>query len=219
MRSLTRRVVVDSLVVAVMAIGVPPAAAGPEGNFVNKINAARKANGKEPVQVYWDLRDDARAHARRMMEQGKVYTNPNIGSVTKGWKALAEVVGVGPSVSSLWTALWSSRKGTILGPYNYVGVGVAKDEDGILWVSMIFMKGPDGLVESKDTPDPTTTTTTTKAPSSTNTSSSGSSGGGPLRAVHPSRSRSNGPRCSARSSSRSSPTIGSNRPCCGRWDC
>ena len=184
-----RRSIVVALTASTLlvAVGVLPAAAGPENNLVNKVNAARAANGKDPVEVYWDLTDDARRHARRMADQQKVYTNSNIGSVTSGWKSLAEVVGVGPSAGVLFNSFMNTHRSTILGSYNYIGVGAIVDADGILWVDMIFMRHPGDLVD--DPPDETTTTTTTttdppdttttKAPSSSTTTKppSGGSGG------------------------------------------
>ena len=140
----------------------------------------------------WDLADDARAHAHahRMMEKQEVYTNPNVGSATSGWNALAEVVGVGPSVSSLFNAFMSSssRRGTILGPYNYVGAGVAEDDDGILWVSMICMNGPDGLVD----PPANTTTTTSEGPATTTTTAATTTTGAPGATTTTSKAPSNG---------------------------
>ncbi len=168
-----RRLFVAALVVAISLIGMPLAAAGPEGSIANRINSARKANGKDPVQVYWDLRDDARAHASAMMKRGEVFPDPNIGSATKGWKALAQIVSVGDTAGNVYDAIMRSRRSIVLGPYNYVGVGVAKDDDGFLWVAIIFMNGPDGLVKS-----PAPTTTTTVAPAEPSSSSSGGGGGG-----------------------------------------
>lgn len=58
----------------------------------------------------------------------------------------------------------SSHRANILNSqFNYVGAGVKEDSTGVLWVSVIFMAGPDGLV------DPPSTTTTTLPPSTTTT--------------------------------------------------
>ena len=148
-----------------LGLGVAPALAGAESSFVNKTNSARAAAGKAPLQVYWDLTDDARAHSKRMMEEGTLYHNPNLGSVTTGWEALGENVGVGPSVSLLFDAFMNSsgHRANILGNYNYIGVGVSAETETKLWVTMIFMRGPDDLLD----PPPTTTTTTTSTTTTT----------------------------------------------------
>jgi hypothetical protein len=153
-----------------LGLGVAPAIAGAEGDFVKKINSARASNGKAPVQVYWDLTDDARRHSKKMMERGEIFHNSNLGSVTTGWKALGENVGVGPSVNLLFDAFMqsSAHRKNILGGYNYVGVGVAIESDSLMWVTMIFMLGPDDLLDPPDTTT-TTTTTTTQPPATTTT--------------------------------------------------
>jgi cell division septation protein DedD len=160
-----------------LSIGVAPAFAGAESTFINKVNNARKAAGKAPLEEYWDLTDDARAHSKRMADKQELYHNPNLGSVTTGWKALGENVGVGPDVNSLFNAFMSSsaHKSNILGPYNYIGVGVKVDSNDIMWVTMIFMQHPDdlngtgGTTTTTTTQPPSTTTTTTQPPSTTTT--------------------------------------------------
>jgi hypothetical protein len=155
------RYVITLMLAAAMVLGLGAAATfASEGAFVGKVNSARSANGKASVQVHSDLRDDARAHAKRMAQQGKVSSVPNIGSVISGWKALGEVNGAGPDVDLIFKAFMSSggTKRTILGGYNYIGVGVATDDNGTMWVSMIFMFKPD---DGGDPPPESTTTTTT----------------------------------------------------------
>ena len=156
-----------------VSLGVAPATAGAESQLVNKINNARKANGKALLQVYWDLTDDARSHSKKMRDQGKLFHNPNLANVTSGWKALGENVGVGPDIDSLFDAFMASgaHRSNILGGYNYVGVGVAA-ADGVVWVTMVFMLGDDDLLDPPDTTTttkPPATTTTTKPPSTTTT--------------------------------------------------
>ena len=164
----SRRLLAVALTTAtlLLGLGLPPAVAGPAGSLVSKVNSARASNGKSPVQVYWDLTDDARAHARKMADRREVFNDPGLGNSTSGWKSIAGIVGVGPSVGPLFDALMSSKaRSTILGSYNYIGVGAVTDSDGILWVSMIFMKGDEGLVD--DPPSGTTSTTTSSTTTST----------------------------------------------------
>ena len=161
-----------------MSLGVAPAFAGAESSFVNKVNNAREARGKAPLEVSWDLTDDARAQARRMADEQDLYHTPNLGSVTSGWKTLGENVGVGPSVNQLFDAFMgsSAHRANILGNYNYIGVGVKVDDNDIMWVSMIFMLHPDdlngtggGTTTTTTTTQPPSTTTTTQPPSTTTT--------------------------------------------------
>lgn len=151
------RIVVVSLATAVMFVGLAPSAvAGPgEGSFLSGMNAERAARGLAPLEMYWDLRDDARAHSATMQAEDTLRHNPGLGSVTSGWIALGENVGVGPDVATIQSAFMASatHRGNILGDYNYVGVGTA-EADGKMWVTVIFMRGPPGLVTPVD-PEPT----------------------------------------------------------------
>jgi len=157
MRTLKRTLTVG-LTVALIAIGLTaaPALAGPAGSFVSKINAERTARGLAPLQVYWDLTDDAKAHSTRMMNQDNLHHNPNLAGVTTGWEALGENVGVGPSVNSLHDAFMASspHKKNILGNFNYVGVGVVIESDSKMWVTVVFMRGPADLLDPPPADDP-----------------------------------------------------------------
>jgi uncharacterized protein YkwD len=140
--------IVLSLATLTLGVTAAPALAAPEDTFVSKINATRSANGLGPLEVYWDLADDAEAHSAAMKSASDLYHNPNLGNVTSGWSALAENVGVGPTVDRLHTAFMESagHRKNILGNYNYVGVGVVRESDTKIWVTVVFMRGPDGLV-------------------------------------------------------------------------
>ncbi len=162
---------VPTLVATVLAMGIlaSPVAANSsfESSFVGKINAERSARGMNTLSVYWDLVDDARAHSNRMMSDDHLHHNPGLGSVTTGWYALGENVGVGPTVDVLHDAFMDSagHRANILGDYNYIGVGVSVESETKMWVTVVFMDGPDDLLDP-----PETTTTTTAAPATTTTS-------------------------------------------------
>ena len=120
------------MAMTVIVVGMAvPAAAGPEGTLFSRINSSRSANGLAPLESYWDLTDDARAHSARMMDRGSIYHNPSLGSVTGGWQALGENVGMGIDLNAMHDAFMSSpgHRANILGNYNYVGVGVKTSWD------------------------------------------------------------------------------------------
>ena len=98
--------------------------------------------------MYWDFTDDARSHSKNLRSKAKLYHNPNLGSVTAGWKALGENVGVGSNVDMLFDACLNSSTScsNILGGCNYIGVGIAAMDD-VVWVTMIFMLGDDDLLD------------------------------------------------------------------------
>ncbi|MEN8113529.1 MAG: CAP domain-containing protein [Actinomycetota bacterium] len=156
-----RKISIIVVALVVMTIGLAiPAHAGTEGAFLSKINASRAAEGLPPLASDSGLASFARSHSADMMAAGDIYHSSNLGSAASGWEALAENVGVGPSVTSLHNAFMSSsgHRRNILGNYNYAGVGVVEN-DGTIWVTVVFMR--------KNMPAPTTTTTT--APPTTTT--------------------------------------------------
>jgi len=169
------RYLIIVMAVAVMFMGMAiPAFAGPEGTLISKINSSRSSAGLAPLETYWDLTDDARAHSSRMMDKGSIYHNPALGSVTGVWQKLGENVGMGVDLGGMHTAFMNSsgHRANILGDYNYVGVGVKTDSSGVHWVTVIFMKADPGLNGGSATTTTTqapATTTTTKVPATTAT--------------------------------------------------
>ncbi len=159
MRTARRRLTITLTALAVAWAGLtsPSAVAGPgESSFLAKMNAERSGRGLAPVEMYWDLVDDARAHSRRMADENNLYHNPNLAAVTTGWITLGENVGVGPTVDALHAAFMDSagHRANILGDFNYVGVGVVAEADTKLWVTVVFMRGPEGLNSPPEEPPP-----------------------------------------------------------------
>lgn len=146
-----RRIVAVTLLVLGL-IGLPAGSAlasdaTKEAEFISLINDERTSRGLSELIPYWDLTDDAWAHSDRMAAAGDIWHNPDLGTVTSGWYALGENVGMGPTVGSLHTAFMDSagHRANVLGDYNYVGVGVTVDEYGTIFVTVVFMRGPAGL--------------------------------------------------------------------------
>jgi len=176
MHTLRRYTTLAITAIVMVAAFATPALAGAESQFVSKINASRVAAGLAPLEVYWDLTDDARAQSARMAAKGEIFHNPGLASSTGVWAALGENVGVGPDVSSLHTAFMASagHRANILGDYNYIGVGVTVDEDGLVWATMVFMRADPGLnggatPTTTTAPPPTTTTAPPPTPTTTTT--------------------------------------------------
>lgn len=171
-----RRILISWLLLAVGVVGftgLAGASSTDESSMVSLINAERTAQGLGTLEVYWDLVDDARVWTASMISDGYISHNPNLASVTTGWSTLGENVGVGPNVDRLHRAFMDSpgHKANILGDYNYIGIGADRSPDGNLYITVVFMLGPAGLVSPPTTtttappPPPTTTTTTTTVPS------------------------------------------------------
>jgi hypothetical protein len=171
MRTTHRIMLLVMASVLFVAIAAVPVSAGNEGTLLSRINASRAAAGLAPVEVYWDLTDDARAHTTAMINKGSIYHNPNLSGVTSVWHALGENVGVGFDANQLHDAFMASsgHRANILGNYNYVGIGAQAGADGLIWATIIFMRADPGLNGGPATTTTVPPTTTTTAPPTTTT--------------------------------------------------
>lgn len=178
------------LVVALTTIGLSASAfadSGSEQGFLTKINAERAAAGLGSVSMDAGLQDWARTHTGRMIANGGIYHSSSAelkAAAGSGWSALGENVGRGGSVNSLHSAFMKSTGHckNVLGGYNKVGIGTAKDSSGILYVTVVFMnKGgssahaqglcPGGAGSGGGTTTTTTPQTTTTSGGSSETTS------------------------------------------------
>lgn len=173
MRHILRAMLTLSVVMAMNAAALPIAAsAGDESQFVSLINQSRTAAGLGSLTSYADLTDDARVHTADMIGAGQVYhsTAAQLGSYASGWALLGENVGMGPNPALLHQAFMnsSSHRANILGDYDRIGVGVGRAPDGVMFVTVLFMKTAAAPTTTTTAPPVTTTTappvTTTTAP-------------------------------------------------------
>lgn len=137
---------------ALPAGAVSPNEGFAESEFLRLINQRRAELNLAPLAPYWDLVDDARAHSQFQSEERcsggeRICHNPALGGVTTGWYALGENVGVGFDMDGLDRAFWNSppHQANVVGNYNYAGVGVVVRGDGAMYVTVVFMRGPEGL--------------------------------------------------------------------------
>jgi hypothetical protein len=146
-----------ALLLVLTAVALPAGAVSTnealaESEFLRLINQRRAEFSLAPLGSYWDLVDDARVHSRYQSEDNcpegeRICHNPALGSVTTNWFALGENVGVGYDIEGLDRAFWESaaHQANVVGNYNYAGVGVVIRDDGALYVTVVFMRGPEGL--------------------------------------------------------------------------
>jgi len=148
-----------------------------EAGFLAKINASRAANGLAALSVDGGLRNHARNHTQDMIDADEIYHSSSDelkAAAGSGWSKLGENVGRGGTVESLHKAFMDSagHKANILGDYNYAGIGTASS-DGVLYVTVVFMKKGGGSTTTTTAPAATTTTeaksTTTTQPKTTTT--------------------------------------------------
>lgn len=163
--SVRRLIILCVGLLAVLSAAALPAGAEPpnevvaEAEFLRLINEHRSRLNLAPLAPYWDLVDDARSHSLFQSEDRcgggeRICHNSELAEVTTGWYALGENVGVGYDVASLDRAFWESpdHQHNVVGNYNYAGVGVVVRPDGTMYVTVLFMRGPDGLPAEEPPP-------------------------------------------------------------------
>ncbi len=159
MRHILQSFLTLSAILALTAAALPATATPTdEAEFVSLINQSRAAAGLSALTVFADLTDDARIHTADMIGAGRVFhsSNAQLGSYATGWSLLGENVGMGPNPALLHQAFMNSEshRSNILGDYDLVGVGADRSADGVMFVTVVFMR----------TAAPPTTTTTTPPP-------------------------------------------------------
>jgi uncharacterized protein YkwD len=154
MRAVTRRAVARVVMLALLVPSAGVAVAATTGaaafadssyqmesEFVAKMNAAREANGLRPYTVYGDLTSIARDHSQQMAQRQTLYHNPDLTSEVQNWQSVGENVGEGGSVSDIHNAFMQSpehRANILDHGFTQVGVGVAVDRNGVIWVTEDF---------------------------------------------------------------------------------
>lgn len=115
--------------------------AGFESSFFSSINSLRASKGLATLTRNGSLDAEARAWSQTMAGAG-LLSHSDLGRFIPPWSAVAENVGNGPSVSSIFAALSASsgHLANMTGDYTNVGIGVWVDSQGTLWTTHIFTK-------------------------------------------------------------------------------
>lgn len=149
-----------SLVALVVALAVPaPAQAA---SMIGMINGARSA----PIDNHATLAAAAAAHSARMAAEGRVFHSSNLTSITSDWEAMAENVGVGADVAQVFNAFMASspHRANITGDYTHAGVGTYTDDQGLVWVTVIFLRTAGTATIDQTSPIVTTSEPNAPAP-------------------------------------------------------
>lgn len=137
-----------------LPVQAAPPYAGQEQRFLKLMNDARTARGLSELAASPEVAKVARRWSKRMAADGRLRHNPNVGSqIPITWKRWGENVGYasnagGGSLSAVTRRLHrgfmasEGHRANILGRFNQVGVGVAIDDDGTMWATMVFVHGP-----------------------------------------------------------------------------
>jgi hypothetical protein len=128
-----------------------PDAAAPA--LLGMLNAARASEGLAPLSVDFGLSELAAAHAEQMREQrraahdvGDGPPDERVADAGLHMTAVGENVCLAPELRLAHRALWASpsHRSNILSRYfDSIGIGVASDRDGSVWVSELFARRGD----------------------------------------------------------------------------
>ena len=132
-----------TMVASVIVVVASGARADSTSELVRLVNSARAVRGLAPLTVSPDLAAVASRQAASMASAGVLSHTPNLPGAVCCWSAVGENVGEGGSASAVQQAMMASsphRANILSTSYTQVGVGVAVDRHGTLWVSEIFRK-------------------------------------------------------------------------------
>lgn len=145
-----------------MLVSAPPASASPADTITELANDARAAAGKAPLARNANLDAVARAWARKMAADGRLWHNPNLASeIPSGWRRVGENVAQGYRTGAQMHAGWmgsSGHRANILGDFTDIGVAFL-ESGGTTWGVQVFANYPNGS-GARPAPVPTAARTT-----------------------------------------------------------
>ena len=109
--------------------------------FVSSINSLRSSKGLATLTRSGSLDGEAKAWAKYMGTSGSL-SHSNLVRLIPPWSVVAENVGAGGSVSSVFSLLAgsSSHLDNMLGDSTHVGAGVWVDQNGKIWTVHLFAR-------------------------------------------------------------------------------
>lgn len=128
----------------------PPASAAPAGvdiateqQLLDDHNRHRAEAGLPPLQRDPCMDAAAREWSAGMASSGRLRHNPDYAAAIDRcvpWTRIGENVGFAGSGQELCSLFWGSseHRSNILGPYQYVGIGVVIGPDGLRWATLDF---------------------------------------------------------------------------------
>ncbi len=144
-RRRTARAAVAAILLTLAVVGSPGAASADtygDGHYsASLVNEARDWEGQPRLRWSESLHNVAAAWAWELANRGYLAHNPNLGDQVWGWWSIGENVGYGSSIGEVHWALWNSWShwGNMVSPsYGRIGVGVAYDGWGGVYVVQVF---------------------------------------------------------------------------------
>jgi uncharacterized protein YkwD len=140
-----------ALVAALVLALVGPMASAPasaanhdERRLRGMVNEVRDRRSVRVLKMRRFLVREARRHSREMAATEVLAHSTDLAEVGEGrdWRIIGENIGVGFSMDLLHDAFMDSpphRRNQLNRAYRFVGVGMARGDDGRIWVTVLFM--------------------------------------------------------------------------------
>jgi uncharacterized protein YkwD len=137
-------------VLAVVLFGIVAAGCMPDDarTFLDRTNDLRADHGVRSLTEHQTLTDKAEAWAQHMARTGRLeHSNLGDGLASLNWTSLGENVGYSSPTSDTLLTIHNKfvssaahRSNLLNSGYNYMGVGVARDGAGRIWVAEVFAR-------------------------------------------------------------------------------
>jgi uncharacterized protein YkwD len=137
-------------IVAVVLLAVALAGCMPNDarTFLDRTNSLRRSVGAPALKEHDTLTAKAESWARQMASTGRLgHSTLTAGVSSLNWKALGENVGYSSPTSNTYLTIHNAfvrssghYANLVKAGYTHMGVGVAKDSSGRVWVAEVFAR-------------------------------------------------------------------------------
>jgi uncharacterized protein YkwD len=136
------------LAIALLAVALAGCMPDDARTFLDRTNSLRKANGVPSLAEHDTLTQKAEAWAQHMAATGRLeHSTLSAGLGSLGWTALGENVGYSSPTSNtlltihnMFVSSPDHRANLLNSGFTHMGVGVAKDSSGRVWVAEVFAR-------------------------------------------------------------------------------
>ncbi len=143
-----RRPAVALLAIVLLALAAAGCMPADAKTFLDRTNALRSSHGVSALKEHDTLTRKAEAWAQHMASTGKLaHSNLSDGLSGLNWKSLGENVGYSYSsgdtlkrIHDLFVSSAPHRANLLNSGFTHMGVGVAKDAQGRVWVAEVFAR-------------------------------------------------------------------------------
>lgn len=143
-----RRPLIATVAVVALAVVASGCMTAEERTFLDRANAMRSAQGIRPLDEHVELTRKAQGWAQHMASTGRLQHSSLTADLNGlAWTKLGENVGMStPTSNTLLTihqqfASSSGHRKNLLDPqFTHMGVGVAVDRSGRVWVAQVFAR-------------------------------------------------------------------------------